>query len=101
MTSVAASVGDATYQALNPKNRRRSLISHQEPFFKRHPFFTKTLAGFAIALLVRTATPLPAAVTPWSVGLGLFVSFSVGLFFGIFPAQKASKVDPIISLRYE
>ena len=60
-----------------------------------------TLAGFAIALLVRTATPLPAAVTPWSVGLGLFVSFSVGLFFGIFPAQKASKVDPIISLRYE
>ncbi|MDP2914591.1 MAG: ABC transporter permease [Candidatus Aminicenantes bacterium] len=60
-----------------------------------------TLLGFAVAFLVRAATPLPATVTPWSVLLGLFVSFSVGLFFGIFPAQKASKFDPIVSLRYE
>jgi putative ABC transport system permease protein len=60
-----------------------------------------TLAGFAIALLVRSTTPLPATVTLWSVGLGLFVSISVGLFFGIFPARKASKFEPIVSLRYE
>jgi len=57
--------------------------------------------GFAIAFIVRISTPLPASVTPWSIALGLFVSISVGLFFGIFPAQKASKVDPIISLHYE
>jgi putative ABC transport system permease protein len=60
-----------------------------------------TLIGFAVAFIVRAVTPLPAAVTPWSVFLGLFVSISVGLFFGIFPAQKAAKFDPIVSLRYE
>ena len=63
--------------------------------------FLGIIIGFAIAFLVRSATPLPASVTLWSVILGLFVSISVGLFFGIFPAQKAARVDPIISLRYE
>jgi putative ABC transport system permease protein len=59
------------------------------------------LVGFGIALVVREATPLPAAVTWWSVFLGLSVSAAIGLFFGIFPAQKAAHMDPIVSLRYE
>ena len=59
------------------------------------------LIGYAIAALVKAATPLPAAVTPWSVILGFLVSVSVGLFFGIFPARKAARLDPIVSLRYE
>jgi putative ABC transport system permease protein len=59
------------------------------------------LIGFSIAMLIKSATPLPASVTLWSVFLGLFVSISVGLFFGIFPAQKAARLDPIVSLRYE
>lgn len=62
---------------------------------------TGVIIGFAIAFLVKAATPLPTSVTPWSVILGLLVAVSVGLFFGIFPAQKAAKVNPIISLRYE
>ncbi|OGD19608.1 MAG: hypothetical protein A2Y70_07135 [Candidatus Aminicenantes bacterium RBG_13_64_14] len=59
------------------------------------------LAGFGIALIVRAATPLPAAVSPWSVVMGLSVSATIGLFFGIVPAQKAAHMDPIVSLRYE
>ncbi len=57
--------------------------------------------GFSIAMIVRAATPLPATVSVWSVILGLSVSVGIGLSFGIFPAQKAARMDPIISLRYE
>jgi putative ABC transport system permease protein len=59
------------------------------------------IIGFSVAFLVKAASGLPASVTPWSVILGFVVSVSVGLFFGIFPARKAARVDPIISLRYE
>ncbi|MBC7364297.1 MAG: ABC transporter permease [Candidatus Aminicenantes bacterium] len=57
--------------------------------------------GFGLSLVIKSITPLPAAVTWWSVFLGLSVSMTVGLFFGIFPAQKAARMDPIVCLRYE
>lgn len=59
------------------------------------------LVGFALALIIKLTTPLQAAVSWWSVFLGLSVSMAVGLFFGIFPAQKAAHLDPIVCLRYE
>ncbi len=59
------------------------------------------LVGFGVALVVRSATPLPATVSWWSVFLGLSVAASIGLFFGIVPARKAAQMDPIVALRYE
>ena len=63
--------------------------------------FVGVLAGIAIAFLIRAATPLPAAIQPWSIGLSLAVACSVGLFFGVYPATRAARLDPIVALRQE
>jgi putative ABC transport system permease protein len=59
------------------------------------------LLGSSIALLTSWLTPLPASIKWWAVGLGLFVSTAVGLFFGIYPANRAAEMDPIVALRHE
>jgi putative ABC transport system permease protein len=59
------------------------------------------VGGFLLALAVKTYSPMPAEVRPWSIILGIGVTVVVGLFFGIFPARRAAKLDPIEALRYE
>ena len=59
------------------------------------------LAGSAIGLLVNVVSGFPVSLPWWSFALGLGFSASVGIFFGVFPAWRASRLDPIEALRYE
>jgi putative ABC transport system permease protein len=57
------------------------------------------LIGAGGALALRAV--VPTTITPWAVGLAFFFSAGVGVFFGVYPAWKASQLDPIVALRYE
>jgi putative ABC transport system permease protein len=59
------------------------------------------LLGYALAALIASLSPLPYALELWSVILGLILTVAVGGFFGIYPARRASQLDPVEALRYE
>ena len=62
---------------------------------------TGIAVGAAISFAVKAATPLPTYVSGWSVVTALVFSAVVGVFFGLYPAMRASRLDPVESLRYE
>ncbi len=57
--------------------------------------------GFTAALLVRLLADFPADVKLWAAALGVVLSSTIGLFFGIYPAVKAARLDPVVALRTE
>jgi putative ABC transport system permease protein len=59
------------------------------------------IGGFGCALALRQLTAFPASVQGWVATLGVVLSSIIGLFFGLYPAVKAAKLDPVVALRTE
>jgi len=59
------------------------------------------LCGVAFAKLITIVIGFPTSVQVWSVLLGLFMATATGVFFGVYPASKAAKLDPVVALRAE
>jgi putative ABC transport system permease protein len=58
-------------------------------------------AGIGLTLLLQATTPLPAAIAPGWVLLGILLGVTVGMVAGVYPASRAAKLDPVDALRYE
>jgi putative ABC transport system permease protein len=63
--------------------------------------FIGIVLGFLVARLISAATAMPSRVEPASIVLAMVMSWSIGLFFGIYPANRAAKLDPVEALRAE
>lgn len=59
------------------------------------------LSGIVVGKLITLFVGFPTAVPLWAILLGLFLATSVGIFFGVYPASKAARLDPVVALRAE
>ncbi len=59
------------------------------------------LAGWAFAFLISVVSPLPARITWWSVAVALAMGAGIGVIFGVYPARRAARLDPVTAMRAE
>jgi putative ABC transport system permease protein len=59
------------------------------------------MGGILVGKIITLVVGFPTAVPIWAIFLGLFLATAVGIFFGVYPASKAAKLDPIVALRAE
>jgi len=59
------------------------------------------IAGVVVGKVITLVVGFPTSVPLWAVLLGLFMATAVGIFFGVYPASKAAKLDPVVALRAE
>jgi putative ABC transport system permease protein len=59
------------------------------------------LGGVLVGKLITIFVGFPTDVPVWAIFLGLFLAGAVGIFFGVYPASKAAKLDPVVALRSE